>query len=322
VKRTVKFIHHPTDFPSAWLAKVERSLLDLYVPAARRHGLDFEFLPSHRVLPCVDGRPQLLVDGIDVLEERGCYLLEQTSADPQADRFLRAIYEVVAASDSVLLNRTTEAAEYVERDKMAMANRAAALGIPCIPTLVVPFGKYARNALEHVPLLEASAWILKPREMSMGRAVLRLEADDLLRAALDMVAQSGISYVIQPYLPNDGDMRVYVVNGEIAAAQWRRPKSGGYLANTSQGGSSDSSEVPRELELMCKRICDSLKARYLCIDWLVTPDGYVLNEWCTTLGGFKSLPPEERVRMADRFFAFISSEIEHAESPASARRAQ
>lgn len=322
VIRTVKFIHHPSDFPSAWLANVEKSLLDLYVPAAHRHGLNFEFLPSDRVVPCVDTRPRLLVDGQDVLTQRGCFLLEQTSVDPQADRFLKAIYEVIAASDSVLVNRTTTALEHVERDKMAIVNRAAALGIPCIPTLVVPFGKHARNVLEQLPLLESDAWILKPREMSMGRAVLRLDAQDLLRAALDLVAQSGISYIVQPYLKNDGDMRVYMVDGEVAAAQWRRPKSGGYLANTSQGGSSDHSQVPPALAAMCKRVCESLNARYLCIDWLVTGQGFVLNEWCTTLGGFKSLPPLERERMADRFFGFIAAEIDRSESEPGAWRSK
>ncbi len=315
VRRTVSFVHHPDDFPDAWLRGKERKLLDLYLPAAEKSGLGFEFVPARELVPAVGRRPHLYRAERDLLEERGCFLLEQTSADPQAAQFLGAIYEVVAASDSVLVNRTTTDLEFLERDKLAIADRAGALGVPHLPTLVVPPGRHAQRVLRHLPLLGDGPWLLKPREMSMGRAVLRFSSEEELRSGLDLVAQSGSSYVLQPYLVNEGDLRVYLIDGVVSGAQLRRPAAGGLLANTSRGGHVSTFDVPAELGDWCRRITDSLGARYLCVDWLVTGTGFVLNEWCTTLGGFSFLPSPQREERADALFAFIAREIERAESP-------
>ncbi len=79
VRRTVSFVHHPDDFPDAWLRGKERKLLDLYLPAAEKSGLGFEFVPARELVPAVGRRPHLYRAEHDLLEERGCFLLEQAT---------------------------------------------------------------------------------------------------------------------------------------------------------------------------------------------------------------------------------------------------
>jgi len=313
VARKVTFIHQPDDFIPANVRKLEESLLSVYQPVAKRFGLHFEFLPSRNVIPAVSHKPELWCGDINLLDERRCYLLEQTSVNSAADRFLRGIYEVITTSDSILLNRTTEVRDFIERDKLAIANSAARMGIRHIPSIVVPFGKYAIRAIDRLSDLQANEWILKPREMAMGRGVMHFSDLDQLKSALDLVAQSAHSYIIQPFLKAQGDLRVYTIDGHVVTAQLREPQSGRIIANTSRGGSSSIGQIDDWLKSKCEMICKELGARYLCIDWLMTDDGPVLNEWCTTLGGFKSLPEPARTQMTEAFFAFIDREIKTAE---------
>lgn len=315
--RIVTFIHQPDDFLNSSIAQVEEKMLRDYQPTALNYDLKYEFLPARDVIAAVDSKngPALFHNGINLLDRRRSFIVEHASSNPQADRYLRAIYECISASDSILLNRTTKTRDFIERDKIAIVNYAAALKIPHIKSLVVPFGKYAKTAMQYLELLETESWILKPREMSMGRGVLKLESREALESALELVGQSQNSYIIQPYYENVGDMRVYCVDGKIVTSLMRRAKDGGYVANIARSGEASVGEISPQIADWCKRITDSLGADYLCVDWLMTKNGPVLNEWCTTLGAFRYLPEPERSKMTNAFFKFISGRFEAPYDP-------
>jgi ribosomal protein S6--L-glutamate ligase len=145
--------------------------------------------------------------------------------------------------------------------------------------------------------------------MSMGIGVLRVESDQQLATALDIVAQTGSGYVVQPLLMHDGDMRVYVADGDVVSSLTRRPRPNGYLASISQGGSLEVTDDHREVADHCRRIARSLSAEWMCVDWLMTESGPVLNEWSTAHGGFTLLPEPERTLVADAFFGWIKRRL-------------
>lgn len=304
--RVLTFVTVQDDFEPKYIAAAADKLVALYGAAAARHGFEYRSVEAAELIPaCVDG-PRLWYRGEDLLERRQCFMVSTSSWNAQATELLRAIYQTVAASDSVLLNGAIGGSEALEHDKLAILHRAAGLGVPTPPTVVVPFGRYARLAVPAVKReIPAGPYIIKPRDMIMGIGVLKVDTVEQLTAALDIGAGADQGFLVQRFLANSGDLRTYVVDGEVVASQLRRPAPGNYLANISQGGSGSAVESD-DLAEMCRRVASSLDASYLCIDWLMTDDGPVLNEWVTAVAGFSGLPEPARAKVADAFFGWVA----------------
>jgi len=140
-----------------------------------------------------------------------------------------------------------------------------------------------------------------------------------LRAAVDITAQSGQTYLVQRFLPNDGDLRVYIIDRRIVAAQLRRPQPGHYLANISQDGIGMLESASDEVADLSLRIVEDLAADYLCVDWLHTADRPVFMEWGTALCGFSGLPEPHCDRVADAFFSWVEGRLQRFGSPVGQR---
>ncbi len=311
IEQVLTWICNPDDLAPEYLAKVEEDMTREYSAAAQRNGFSFRFVAANELVPTAVDRPRLWYRGEDLLLRRHCYIVDDVSADPQATQFLRGIYRTVQASDSVLLNRTFEGPECLERDKLAMVLRAAELGIPAPATVTVPFGRYARAA---VPAIQAvigdGPYIIKPREMGMGAAVLRVDSPEQLSAAVDIVSQAGLGYVVQECLPIEGDLRVMMVDGEVLVSLLRRPVNGGYRANLRQGGQAEvDPDIAGEVKDLSLRIAENLRASYLHVDWLMTPKRPVLGEWGTAMAGFSLMPEPARTKVADAFYQWAGRRL-------------
>ncbi|MFE2169866.1 RimK family alpha-L-glutamate ligase [Streptomyces sp. NPDC059447] len=302
----ITWIYDSEDYDPDEVERFEQSITQRYSALAGPRGFDFRVISATELIPSCVGTPALRYRGTDLLEERQCYIVEDMSTDAQGTQALRAVYRTIAASDSVLLNRSFDGPDYLERDKLALIQYAASLGVPTIATVGVPPGKYARRAIaEAREALGAGSFVIKPRELSGGTGVLRADSDQQLAAAVDIVAQSDTGYVIQPYLEHHGDMRVYMADGAVVCSLTRRPRKGGYLASVSQGGSIEVNKDHLLVADYCERIARGLRAEWMCIDWLMTDSGPVLNEWSTAHGGFTMMPEPERTHVADAFFGWI-----------------
>ena len=63
--------------------------------------------------------------------------------------------------------------------------------------------------------------------------------DEVKDFVTKFLTREGISVVVREYIPNDGDIRVFIMGGKAIGALARRPKEGDFRANISQGGSGD-----------------------------------------------------------------------------------
>jgi ribosomal protein S6--L-glutamate ligase len=301
----VTLIYRPHDFEPGYAEEAMARIGPVYSEAAARAGFVFRVIPVSEVLPACPDRPRLWFRGEDLLSTRQCFQVDDFSLNPQAAHFLKAVYRTILASDSVLLNRSVGAPHDLVTDKLAMICRASSLGVPAPATVAVPFGRYARTVIPAVEReLGPGPYIVKPREMAMGFAVLKVDTIEQLTAAIDVTAQTGTGYIVQAFEQNAGDMRVYVAGGEPVAAQHRTATDGGYLANVSQRGSASASPCPDGVAALCHRIAASLDASLLAVDWLLTPRGPVLSEWAAGLGGFADLPEPELTRVGDAYFTW------------------
>ncbi|MEV6421691.1 hypothetical protein [Streptomyces sp. NPDC051662] len=299
-------MYRPDDFLPGFADRVLKRESPALAGAAERAGFAVRFIPVDELIPASADRPRLWYQGQDLLSTRQCFQVDDFSWDPQTSHFLKAIYRTVQESDSLLLNRSMDGPDYLATDKLAIAQRAATLGIPTPASLAVPFGRHARSVL---PLVEAhlgqGPYILKPREMGMGFAVQKIETFQQLSSAIDMVAQAGIGYLVQPYLPHSADVRVYVTEGTIIAALHRTAGKGAYMTNVSQGGVSSALPGWKDVEEQCLTVARNLRASCLSVDWLLTDSGPVLDEWSTGFGSFPSREP----KVGDAFFSWILSKL-------------
>lgn len=315
----ITWIYQSGDYTAEAAERFEKNLTEKYSAVAAPRGFDFRVIGAADLIPASLGKPVLRYRGTDLLAQRQCFIVGDKSLEPQGLEAMRAIYRTIEASDSVLLNRSISGPDYLERDKLALAQHAAGLKVPTIPTIAVPFGKYAKLAVDEVRReFGGGPCIIKPRELTMGIGVLRVDTPQQLVAALDIVAQSGLAYVVQPYLAHVADMRVYVADGEVITSLSRRPQPGGYLSNVSQGGTIEVNKDHEQVAEYCRAIAKSLHADYLCVDWLMTDAGPVLNEWSTAHGGFMVLPEPERSLVADAFFGWIGRTFHGAGADAAA----
>ncbi|MEU6341676.1 hypothetical protein ABZ883_12110 [Streptomyces sp. NPDC046977] len=268
------------------------------VDMLRAAGFDVRVVHSCDIVPAWNGRPRLLHDGDDLLAKRAGFLVTSWTWDPGIARHLEAVVRTIRASDSVLLTDGTLDPDGLGTDKLAMYHHAASLGAPVLPTVSVPFGRYARRALDAVRSeLPEGPYVVKPRSMAMGFGVLKADTPQHLAATVDLLAPSGLGCLVQPHLPNTGDLRVYVSEGKTVAALLRRPGDEAYLANVSQGGSGSVHEPPGDTAASSERLARSLEADYLCVDWLLAGDRPVFNEWMTVLAGYEDLKGAPRLRV-------------------------
>ncbi|MEU4062838.1 hypothetical protein AB0F25_10460 [Streptomyces wedmorensis] len=281
------------------------------VDMLRAAGFDVRIAHSCDIVPVWNGSPRLLWQKEDLLAEYAGFLVTSWSWDPAVARHLEAITRTIRASDCPLLTDGTLDPEVLGLDKLAMYHHAAALGAPVLPTVSVPFGRYARRALDAVHTeLPDGPYVVKPRSMAMGFGVLKADTTQHLSSAIDLLTPGGLGCLIQPHVPNDGDVRVYVHEGKVIAALLREPDDEAYLANVSQGGSGSGYEPPAEVVELSERLARSLESDYLCVDWLVTEDGYVFNEWMTVSAAYEDLPDRDRRRVADALVRYIRHRLD------------
>ncbi|MCP3818240.1 hypothetical protein NLX86_08965 [Streptomyces sp. A3M-1-3] len=277
----------------------------------RAAGFDVRIVHSCDIVPAWNGRPRLLWGEEDLLAQYAGFLVTSWTWDPAIARHIEAITRTIRASDCVLLTDGTLDPEALGLDKLAMYHHAAALGAPVLPTVSVPFGRYARRALDAVRTqLPAGPYVVKPRSMARGFGVLKADTPQHLAASIDLLTPGGLGCLVQPHLPNSGDVRVYVHEGKVIAALLREPAEQAYLANVSQGGSGSGYEPPAEVADISERLAQSLDSDYLCVDWLVAGDGHVFNEWMTISAAYEDLPDPARRRVEEALVHHIRRRLD------------
>lgn len=86
-----------------------------------------------------------------------------------------------------------------------------------------------------------------------------------------------LSFIYQNYVPNDGDVRIYLLNDQVLGAV-KRENFSDFRSNFSLGGEVSSFTLSQEMVASAIKISKLLKATYIGVDLLMTKDGYLFNE--------------------------------------------
>ena len=84
-------------------------------------------------------------------------------------------------------------------------------------------------------------------------------------------------FVYQDYMPNLGDVRVYVLDQQVVGAVKRNNKCN-FRSNYSLGGEVSLYKPSQEMIENALKITKTLSATYVGIDFLLTKDGFLVNE--------------------------------------------
>ncbi len=111
---------------------------------------------------------------------------------------------------------------------------------------------------------------------------------DSAQEARNLLAQKRYHPVyMQDFVPMEADVRVMLIGHKPVCAFWRRPPEGEWLTNTSQGGSMDYQDVPKELLDLAVKVSKAANAEYWACDIAVGEDGkYRILECATAFAAF------------------------------------
>jgi glutathione synthase len=116
-------------------------------------------------------------------------------------------------------------------------------------------------------LAEHGAIVLKPLHGNAGKAVFKIERDGANLAPLMELFNATYRepHMLQAFLPEvmDGDKRIVLVDGEVAGAINRKPKSGDIRSNLAAGGTAEASELTEKEREICAALAPALKRRGL-----------------------------------------------------------
>lgn len=157
--------------------------------------------------------------------------------------------------NNVLTNKTAN-------NKLLTAELLQKLNLPFIPT-------FLDSSSLHYP------FITKTVSGHGGKEVFLVKDKAMQRRLLKQYEQ--LSFIYQEYLPNDGDVRLYVLDDKVIAAV-KRINSGDFRNNYSLGGEVSLYEPSKEMVDAALLIAKTLGSTYIGVDFLLTKDGYRIIE--------------------------------------------
>mgnify|MGYP003992246983 CR=1 FL=1 len=102
----------------------------------------------------------------------------------------------------------------------------------------------------------------------MGTFWIRTEEDveEMIEKAKDKDGKQMRGYLIQPYIPNDGDYRLFVVGYKTLGGYKRMPKEEKGVMNKSMGKSVGLSDIPEDVVREAEKACKALKVEVAGVD--------------------------------------------------------
>lgn len=114
-------------------------------------------------------------------------------------------------------------------------------------------------------------------------------------------------YIYQRYIPNNGDVRIYVLNQQVIAAIKRKSEQD-FRNNYSLGGKVELFDAPEEMKAIALKISKLLNADYIGVDFLLTKDGCFVNEIEDPVGA-RMLYQTTDIDIIKLFIEYISETI-------------
>ena len=176
-------------------------------------------------------------------------------------------------SSGTLVINSTHAYQHT-KDKYSMTFTLARAGLPIPKTYVTEMAHWAYRASRNFGQV-----IYKPIVGSLGFGSMKFGDVDMAFNAYKRLEGLGQPLYLQEYLGEScGDIRAFVVGGEVLASIHRIAMAGEWKANVAQGGIAKGIRLSGELEELALRAVEVLRLIYAGVDLLETEQGPFLLE--------------------------------------------
>ncbi len=91
--------------------------------------------------------------------------------------------------------------------------------------------------------------IVKNGIVHKGKEVFKVENERELIEKTDEIGKTGNPVVVRQFIPNDGDIRVFTIDGRAVAAMKRIPSEGEFRSNISLGGTGEKFDLSQNFEI-------------------------------------------------------------------------
>ena len=112
--------------------------------------------------------------------------------------------------------------------------------------------------------------VMKSLDGHGGNEVYLIRGEDEIKA-------SDKKFIYQKYLPNRGDVRLYVLNKKVIGAV-KRSNVKDFRSNYSLGGEIEKYNPSKEMKDIAIKISELLDADYIGVDFIIYDKGFVVNE--------------------------------------------
>ena len=117
-----------------------------------------------------------------------------------------------------------------------------------------------------------------------------------------------LKFTYQEFLENNGDVRIYMLNGEVAAAI-KRKSNKDYRNNYSLGGEVELYNPSQEMVNSATKIASLLEADFIGVDFLLTKSGYKIIEVEDPVGSRMVYKLKPELDIISRFIEHLKNNI-------------
>jgi glutathione synthase/RimK-type ligase-like ATP-grasp enzyme len=262
-------------------AEHEEEVWQWYRKAAAAVGFEMHVLDVDDVVLKFDGgRTRVFVRGFGEVQPESTAFHTKVLTWPDYDKDIWRFLSTFAVLERGGFYTTIPVMHSViDDDKLLTVQQPWAAGLPTVPT--------TRLSTRHFVVLDdfvdpdtiTYPVLVKPSSWGGGMGVLRADSRPVLEAALQLAASSEIPMVLQPWVPDlVADCRVYCIGERPVRAMMRRAQGASFASNVFQGGSSQLIDVPDQLVGPATAVAEGIGLPYVCVDFLLTEDGFFLSE--------------------------------------------
>ena len=205
-----------------------------------------------------------------------------------AESDIKLIYQDADSVLDYVTNNKVDFAIYRSRD-YKIVEALEALGIKCFNnslTNKIANDKYLTYQFlneQNIPCLKSNLsfdklecpFVMKSTDGHGGQEVFFVK--DLKEVNRIKGEHPNLKFIYQEFLENDGDVRIYMLNGEPVVAI-KRKSNKDYRNNYSLGGEVELYEPSKEMVDAAVKVANLLKADFIGVDFLLTESGFKIIE--------------------------------------------
>ena len=203
------------NYDKSFVNSVLNVFINFYKPIAKDNNIDFSFIEATDIDIRVSKETELIYKNKNLLENKFCAVVQYSNISSKIEKHIETIYRIIKFKNKLFNN--SNKIDFVDRDKMFGLNLATSFNIPIIPTVLISQKNNYKSYIKEIrEFIGEPPYILKPKEMLSGLGIIKIESINHLNSILDIIMTSTKDFIIQKFMQNLSDYRIYVIDGKGA----------------------------------------------------------------------------------------------------------